>query len=100
MSVAPLTFRRARSGACAVLLLLAAAALSACETTDTGAPGVQAAAPPAPPAAPMTHEKAATECWMGTEKTYGKMSLDQRADIVNKCIDRKMGKADKPAPKT
>ncbi len=96
MRVTTLTFRR--SLACAALLL-AAVALSACETTGTGAPGVQAAATPAAPApAPMTHEKAATECWMGTEKTYGKMSLDKRADIVSKCIDQKMGKA--PAPKT
>jgi predicted small secreted protein len=95
MSVAPLTFRRA--GACAVLLLLAAT-LGGCETTGTGAPGVQAAA--APPPAPMTHEKAATECWMGTERDYGKMSLDKRADIVSKCIDQKMGKAGAPAPKT
>ena len=96
MSVTTLTFPRARFGATAVLLL-AAAALGGCETTGTGAPGVQAAAPPA---APMTHEKAATECWMGTEKTYGKMSLDKRADIVSKCIDQKMGKAGAPAPKT
>lgn len=99
MSVATLTFRRARSGACAVLLL-AAAALGGCETTGTGAPGVQAAAPQPAPATPMTHEKAATECWMGTEKTYGKLSLDKRADMVSKCIDQKMGKAAAPAPKT
>ncbi len=96
MSLATFTFRRA--GACAALLL-AAAALGGCQTTASGDPGVQAAAPPAP-ATPMTHEKAATECWMGTERDYGKMSLDKRADIVSKCIDQKMGKAGAPAPKT
>jgi hypothetical protein len=98
MRVTTFTFRRAP--ACAGLLLLAAATLGGCQTTATGNPGAQAAAPAAAPAAPMTHEKAATECWMGTEKTYGKMSLDKRADIVSKCIDQKMGKAGTPAPKT
>jgi predicted small secreted protein len=67
-------------------LLLAAAALAACETTGSG-PGAQAAAPAEPP---MTHSRAASECWMSTEKGSAGMNLDKRADIVTKCIDQKM----------
>jgi hypothetical protein len=75
------------------VLLLAALALAGCETTGTGAAPV-AATPPQPP---MTHSRAATECWMGTEKDH--IDLDKRADIVTKCIDQKM-KAAGDAPKT
>ncbi len=85
-----------------VLLLLAAVTLAGCETTSSGAPVVQAAQAPAPP---MTHQEAAAQCWMGTEKGHADMPLDKRADVVSKCIDQKMGKTDaptdsKPAPKT
>lgn len=46
------------------------------------------AAAPLPP--PMTHTRAASECWMSTEKVALKMSLDRRADLVHACIEKKM----------
>jgi len=69
-------------------LALAAVALAACETTGTGT-GVkpEAAKPPEPP---MTHTRAAEQCWMATEKGATTMSLDKRADLVDKCIEDKM----------
>jgi hypothetical protein len=63
--------------------VLAAVALGGCETA--GEPSPQAAVPP-----PMTHQQAALECWMSTEKEASRLSLDKRADIVDACIDRKM----------
>jgi hypothetical protein len=75
------------------LILSTALALAGCETTGTGT-AAQATKPPEPP---MTHTRAATECWMGTEKDH--IDLDKRADIVTKCIDQKM-KAASDAPKT
>ena len=107
----------------------AALALAACETDGTGptaadAPKAEAAsakldasskteaskpeakpqaAKPAEPVAdsePMTHARAARECWMKTEKTSAHADLDKRADLVNKCIDDKMKAAGAPAPKT
>jgi hypothetical protein len=76
------------------LVMLAALALAGCETIGTGAAPV-AAKPPEPP---MTHARAATECWMATEKGHS-ADLDKRADTVNKCIDQKM-KTAPAAPKT
>ena len=61
------------------------------------------AAKPAEPVAdsePMTHSRAARECWMKTEKANAHADLDKRADLVNKCIDEKMKAAGAPAPKT
>ena len=75
-------------------LLGAGLALAGCETTGPGAPALAAA--PAPQA-PMTHQRAAEECWMGTEKSDARMSLDKRADVVDRCIEQKMKGA--PAPK-
>ena len=70
----------------AVLAVLAGGvALSGCETTGPGAPAVAAAPQP-----PMTHSRAAMECWMGTEKADGRMDIDKRADIVDRCIRDKM----------
>ncbi|HZL41220.1 MAG TPA: hypothetical protein VFC45_13195 [Pseudolabrys sp.] len=77
-----------------VPLVLAALALAGCETTGSGGSAAVAAKPPEPP---MTHARAATECWMSTEKA--RTDLDKRADIVTKCIDQKM-KAAGDAPKT
>lgn len=77
-----------------VSLLVLSAALAGCETTGSGGSAAVAAKPPEPP---MTHARAATECWMSTEKT--RTDLDKRADIVTKCIDQKM-KAAGDAPKT
>jgi hypothetical protein len=73
------------------LLPFAAAAgcallLAGCETTGTG-PGPAATAPPQPP---MTRTRAASECWMQTEKTSRSMDLDKRADLVDRCIEKKL----------
>ena len=76
-----------------VLALLAALALAGCETTGSG-PSAQAAKPEPP----MTRSRAATECWMGTEKGAASMNIDKRADIVTKCIDEKMKNAPPPQP--
>jgi hypothetical protein len=109
------------------LLVLAAGLLAGCETDGTGpsasgAPTAQTAMAPAPPEPgkpaeapkpvqaakpaeppkvepPMTRSRAATECWMKTEKGSAKTDIDKRADIVTKCIDDKM-KAAAAAPKT
>ena len=71
------------------LLALAGMMLAGCETTGS-TPAAQAAGPPAPP---MTHSRAAMECWMATEKGHGSADLDKRADIVTRCIDDKMKSA-------
>ena len=63
-------------------LIALAAALGACETTGS-APAPQAAAPP-------THQQAALDCWMATEKDAVKLGLDKRADVVTKCITEVM----------
>jgi hypothetical protein len=90
------SFSRARCGA----LLVAALALAGCETTGTGAgPAAQAATVAGPPQPPMTHSRAAQECWMSTEKGAASQNLDKRADLVTKCIEEKMKAAD-AAPKT
>ena len=88
----------------AALLIAAAVLLSGCETTGPGAPaGPTAQAPkepePAKPEPPMTRSRAASECWMRTEKGSANADLDKRADVVTKCINDKM-KAAKDAPKT
>ncbi len=76
-----------RKAAAVLALLVAALALAGCETIPYPV-APQAAA--APPEQPMTHSRAATECWMATEKGHADMNLDKRADIVTKCIDDKM----------
>ena len=98
-----------------VLLLAAGAMLSGCQT-DSNSPGpfasqssmsdkpseqVEAAKPaePTKPEPPMTKSRAATECWMKTEKNSAGADIDKRADIVTKCIADKM-KAVAAAPKT
>ena len=113
-----------------VVLTAATLAVAGCETDGTGptaatapkaevasarpdAPGSKTevskpepkpqAAKPAEPASdgePMTHARAARECWMKTERTSAHADLDKRADLVNKCIDDKMKAAGAPAPKT
>lgn len=112
-----------------VVAATAALTLVACETDNTGpaaagVPKVLAAssgapspkseaqkletpktqaAKPAEPAAdpePMTHARAARECWMRTEKGNPREDLDKRADLVNKCIDEKMKAAIGTTPKT
>ncbi len=84
------------------LLVAAAALLAGCETDGTPGPFAALSAPakpaePAkPPEPPMTRSRAASECWMGTEKGSAAANLDKRADIVNKCIDDKMKTAAAP----
>ncbi|HEX5211452.1 MAG TPA: hypothetical protein VFW22_06945 [Pseudolabrys sp.] len=68
------------------IVALAALALAGCETTGSGTATPTAQAPEPP----MTHRRAAEECWMSTEKGATSMSLDKRADVVNKCIEDKM----------
>jgi hypothetical protein len=76
----------ARNPTAILVLLLAAATLAACETVDYGT-AAQAAKPAEPP---MTHSRAAADCWMSTEKGRADQNLDKRADFVTKCIDDKM----------
>lgn len=84
-------FARARRLA---LLVIAAELLSGCETTGPGpaALSAQASKPP------MTRSRAASDCWMNTEKGSAAANLDKRADVVTKCIDDKM-RAAQAAPK-
>jgi hypothetical protein len=94
LSLAAMTRTITRSKLLAGAALLAAAmALAGCETTSSAGP--QAAAKPADP--PMTHTRAARECWMMTEKGRADINLDKRADIVTRCIDQKMRTAQAPA---
>lgn len=52
------------------------------------------AAPPPPPEPapapepqePMTHERASAICWMKYEDGRRKLTLDQRADLVDQCV--------------
>jgi len=92
----PETFARARR---LVLVVVAAGLLAGCETTGDGASKTEAGKPAESPKIepPMTHSRAAMECWMKTEKGQAGENLDKRADTVNKCIDDKM-KAAKDAP--
>lgn len=78
-----------------LLLIAAAAALAGCETTG-GTPAPQAATAQVPAEPPMTHTRAALECWMKTEKGRADINLDRRADIVTKCIDDKLKAAGVP----
>jgi hypothetical protein len=86
--------------ALAVLLLALSPLLAACQTDAPASPSAQAApAQEAPEAAPpLTRQEAAAQCWMSVEKTHKNTGLDQRADIVTKCINDKMKAAEQPAP--
>ena len=87
-------FKLARAFA---LVLIAAGLLTGCET-DGNRPGPLASLngaaetkpEPPKPELPMTRTRAASECWMRTEKGSTAANLDKRADTVNKCIDDKM----------
>jgi hypothetical protein len=92
-----MTSPQARVSLRLLLLVLAAAGLSACETTGLGT--TTEAAKPAEP--PMTRRLAAEQCWMAAEKAHAALPLDKRADIVNKCIEQKLKAASgnaEPAP--
>jgi hypothetical protein len=64
---------------------------------DAEAPRTQAA--PVANSEPMTHSRAARECWMRTEKSSAHENLDKRAELVNKCIDEKMKAAGALSPR-
>ena len=99
-----------------VLFTACALTLAGCETDGTGptagdapravtsarpdaeAPRTQAA--PVANSVPMTHSRAARECWMRTEKSSAHENIDKRAELVNKCIDEKMKAAGAPSPRT
>jgi hypothetical protein len=92
-----MTSPQARVSLRLLLLVLAAAGLSACETSGLGS--TTEAAKPAKP--PMTRRLAAEQCWMAAEKAHAALPLDKRADIVNKCIEQKLKTASgtaEPAP--
>jgi hypothetical protein len=80
------------------LLTICAVALASCETDTADAPRPQAG--PVTNSEPMTHSRAARECWMRTEKGSAHENLDKRAELVNKCIDEKMKAAGAPSPRT
>jgi hypothetical protein len=77
-----------------VCMFGAAALLAACSTAETAInqqPAVTASSPAdAAPAAPMTREKASTDCWMKYEKEGRHLSLDQRLPLVEKCTAEKL----------
>ena len=79
-----------------VAVCLMAGVLAGCETTGPGP--IDAAARPVEE--PMTHTRAARECWMSTEKGRADMPLDKRSEIVDRCIEQKMRGAPTGAPKS
>jgi hypothetical protein len=76
----------------AILLVAVSPALTGCKTDGTNA---QAAAEA--PAHPPARHEVALQCWASVDKTHKTMGLDQRADVVSKCIDDKL--KGQPAPK-
>ena len=53
--------------------------------------------PKAEPELPMTHERASSLCWMKYEDGRKKLTLDQRADLVDKCVKATMATGQKPS---
>ena len=91
------------SAARVVLFVACALALAGCETDATGpavsdTPRVSTA--PVANSEPMTHSRAARECWMRTEKASAHENLDKRAELVNKCIDENLKAAGVPSPRS
>ena len=82
----------------ALVLLACTPALAACQT-DNPSPSAQASPQEAAKEAakPPTRQEAALHCWTSVDKAHPSMSLDQRADIVTRCINDKM--KTQPAPK-
>lgn len=39
---------------------------------------------------PMTREKIASQCWMKAEANNVRLSLDKRAEIVDKCVNERL----------
>lgn len=76
-----------------------AALLPACVTTEaantpaletTAGNAASAPAETAVAAAPMTRERASTDCWMKYEKEGRHLSLDRRLPLVEKCTAEKL----------
>jgi hypothetical protein len=86
----------------ALVLLACTPALTACQT-DNPSPSAQASPQEAAKEAgkeaakPPTRQEAALLCWASVDKAHPSMGLDQRADIVTKCINDKTKTP--PAPK-
>jgi len=68
--------------------------------SESAKPQTAKPAEPVGDSEPMTHARAARDCWMKTEKANAHTDLDKRADLVNKCIDEKMKASGVPTPKT
>ncbi len=81
----------------ALLLLACAPVLSACQTDAPGGPSAQAAPQEASKDTPPTRREAALICWSSVDKAHPTMGLDQRADLVTKCINEKTNAAQQPA---
>lgn len=86
---------RCRSGGLFTNLcvLAVAAALAACshaEAVNQQAAAQTAGPAPSPAAAPMTREKASTDCWMKYDKEGRGLSLDRRLPLVEKCTAEKL----------
>ncbi len=97
MPVVALITRLCRPAPLLVLLLPLLAACNTNRVASAGAPVVAAGEPATKPEEePMTHTRAARECWMATEKGRADMPLDKRADVVEKCIEQKMKAAAAP----
>jgi len=82
----------------ALLLLACTPALTACQT-DGPSPSAQASPQEAAKEAakPPTRQEVALQCWASVDKAHKDAGLDQRADIVTKCINDKMNAAQQPA---
>jgi hypothetical protein len=82
----------------ALVLLACTPALTACQT-DNPSPSAQASPQEAAKEAakPPDRQEAALQCWASVDKAHPNMGLDQRADIVTKCINDKTKTP--PAPK-
>mgnify|MGYP001049338942 CR=1 FL=1 len=80
-----------------LVLLLFACTLPLTGCTSAVTPRTQT---PVANSGPMTHSRAARECWMRTEKANAHENLDKRAELVNKCIDEKLKAAGVSSPRT
>jgi hypothetical protein len=82
----------------ALVLVACTPALTACQT-DNPSPSAQASPQEAAKEAakPPNRQEAALQCWASVDKAHPNMGLDQRADIVTKCINDKTKTP--PAPK-
>jgi hypothetical protein len=75
----------ARAKTLAILLIAVSPALAGCKTDG---PSARASAEEAQ--RPHTRHEVAFQCWASVDKAHKTMTLDQRADVVTKCIDDKM----------